>query len=42
MTGKLMPTAQLLEYPARDGMKITGYLTRPPGARNRDAACRWS
>jgi dipeptidyl aminopeptidase/acylaminoacyl peptidase len=32
MSGKLMPTAQLLEYPARDGVKITGYLTRPPGA----------
>lgn len=32
MSGKLMPTAQLLEYPARDGMKVTGYLTRPPGA----------
>jgi dipeptidyl aminopeptidase/acylaminoacyl peptidase len=33
MSGKLMPTAQLLEYTARDGLKINGYLTIPPGAK---------
>jgi dipeptidyl aminopeptidase/acylaminoacyl peptidase len=32
MEDKLMPTAQLVEYAARDGMQINGYLTLPPGA----------
>ena len=32
MTGKLMPTATLLEYTSRDGLELSGYLTRPPGA----------
>jgi dipeptidyl aminopeptidase/acylaminoacyl peptidase len=32
MTDKQMPTAELVEYSARDGVKLTGYLTRPPGA----------
>lgn len=27
-----MPTSTLVEYAARDGMKVHGYLTRPPGA----------
>jgi dipeptidyl aminopeptidase/acylaminoacyl peptidase len=31
MEGKLMPTAQLVEYAARDGLRINGYLTLPPG-----------
>ncbi len=33
MANKLMPTASLIEYQARDGMKLNGYLTRPPGAK---------
>jgi dipeptidyl aminopeptidase/acylaminoacyl peptidase len=32
MTDKSMPTATLVQYTARDGLKLTGYLTRPPGA----------
>ncbi len=28
---KRMPSATLLEYSARDGKKVHGYLTRPPG-----------
>ncbi len=31
---KRLPTAQLLEYEARDGLRINGYLTRPPGAQS--------
>ena len=34
MEKRRMPTASLIEYKARDGMKITGYLTRPPGAES--------
>ena len=34
MANKLMPTATLIEYQARDGLKLHGYLTRPPGAKN--------
>ncbi len=34
MANKLMPTATLIEYQARDGLKLNGYLTRPPGAKN--------
>jgi dipeptidyl aminopeptidase/acylaminoacyl peptidase len=34
MTDKLMPTATTVSYAARDGMKLNGYLTRPPGAEN--------
>lgn len=29
---RLLPTASVVEYRARDGVPITGYLTRPPGA----------
>jgi dipeptidyl aminopeptidase/acylaminoacyl peptidase len=29
---KRLPTAQVIEYEARDGFKVHGYLTRPPGA----------
>ena len=32
MNEKLLPSATLVEYTARDGVKVTGYLTRPPGA----------
>ena len=32
MAGKELPTATLVQYQARDGVKLTGYLTRPPGA----------
>jgi dipeptidyl aminopeptidase/acylaminoacyl peptidase len=32
MSARRMPTASLVEYAAADGKKITGYLTRPPGA----------
>jgi dienelactone hydrolase len=31
---KRLPTAQLIEYAARDGFKIHGYFTRPPGAES--------
>jgi len=34
MTDRLLPTATLVEYAARDGVKLTGYLTRPPGAES--------
>jgi len=34
MANKLMPTATLVEYTARDGVKLSGYLTRPPGAES--------
>jgi dienelactone hydrolase len=33
MANKLMPTATLIEYKSRDGLKLSGYLTRPPGAK---------
>ena len=33
LADKLMPTGTLIEYKARDGMKLTGYLTHPPGAK---------
>jgi len=29
---KRLPTAAVIDYEARDGMRLTGYLTRPPGA----------
>jgi dipeptidyl aminopeptidase/acylaminoacyl peptidase len=29
---KRLPTASIVEYAARDGLRISGYLTRPPGA----------
>ena len=29
---KQLPSASIVEYAARDGLKINGYLTRPPGA----------
>jgi dipeptidyl aminopeptidase/acylaminoacyl peptidase len=32
MADKTLPTATLVEYQGRDGTKLTGYLTRPPGA----------
>jgi len=32
MADKQMPTAILCKYQARDGLKLSGYLTRPPGA----------
>jgi dipeptidyl aminopeptidase/acylaminoacyl peptidase len=34
MANKTLPTAKLIEYQSRDGTKLTGYLTRPPGAEN--------
>jgi dipeptidyl aminopeptidase/acylaminoacyl peptidase len=33
-TSKQLPTAAPIEYAARDGLKIHGYLTRPPGAED--------
>jgi dipeptidyl aminopeptidase/acylaminoacyl peptidase len=33
MTNRLLPTASIIEYQARDGMKLNGYLTIPPGAK---------
>jgi dienelactone hydrolase len=32
LADKRMPTAKLIEYTARDGIKLTGYLTLPAGA----------
>jgi dipeptidyl aminopeptidase/acylaminoacyl peptidase len=32
LAGKTMPTATLVTYQARDGLQLTGYLTRPSGA----------
>jgi len=32
LADKLLPTASIVSYAARDGMKLSGYLTRPPGA----------
>ncbi|HET9865226.1 MAG TPA: S9 family peptidase [Steroidobacteraceae bacterium] len=32
LADKLMPTARLIEYAARDGLKLNGYLTLPAGA----------
>lgn len=32
MNQKSLPTATVLEYQSRDGLKLSGYLTRPPGA----------
>lgn len=32
MNQKALPTAAVVEYAARDGLKLTGYLTRPPGS----------
>jgi len=32
MADKLLPTAGTLPYTAHDGVKLTGYLTRPPAA----------
>ena len=32
MANKQMPTATLVNYAARDGTRLNGYLTRPPGA----------
>jgi len=32
MAGKALPTASVVEWKARDGVALSGYLTRPPGA----------
>jgi len=32
LQGKAMPRASVVEWKARDGLALTGYLTRPPGA----------
>jgi len=34
MSNKQLPTASTLRYTARDGVKLSGYLTLPPGAAN--------
>jgi dipeptidyl aminopeptidase/acylaminoacyl peptidase len=34
MSKKRMPTASILDYAARDGLALNGYLTRPPDAEN--------
>jgi dipeptidyl aminopeptidase/acylaminoacyl peptidase len=34
MADKLMPTAITVPFTTHDGLKLTGYLTRPPGAEN--------
>jgi len=36
--GKLMPAANELDYTARDGTKLSGYLTLPPGVDLTEAA----
>jgi dienelactone hydrolase len=37
LLNKLMPTASVVEWKARDGLALTGYLTRPPGSRDAKA-----
>jgi dienelactone hydrolase len=37
MRARLMPRASVVEWKARDGLALHGYLTRPPGAENAKA-----
>jgi dienelactone hydrolase len=32
MVGRLMPSAKVVEWKSRDGLDLSGYLTRPPGS----------